>query len=118
MTPEAMMSTQEQQQKPTDQQKSVRKGVQGEAKPTRQAERKDEQTPPTAQTTATRTESFVFGIPQDGLTQKERQVPVDEPPPLPRNSELTFIGKPTPRPRDAWLLVHHVIIRLMRRRRE
>ncbi|HXS75645.1 MAG TPA: xanthine dehydrogenase family protein molybdopterin-binding subunit [Terracidiphilus sp.] len=99
MTPEAMI-VQEQQsegQKPKVQPKSVRKGVEGEAKPTRQAEHKDEQTPTAAQSTATRTETFVFGIPQDGLTEKQRQVPVDEPPPLPRNSELTFIGKPTPR---------------------
>src|SRR5215469_3663602 len=67
MTPESMIASQDQ-QKPNEQQKP-----------------------------ATRTEKFVFGIPQDGLSQKERQVPVDEPPPLPRNSELTFIGKPTPR---------------------
>ena len=44
-----------------------------------------------------RTESFVFGIPQNGLKQKERQVPLDEPPPLAANSELTYIGKPTVR---------------------
>ena len=97
MTPEAMIAAQEQQTKPNDQHKSIRKGVEGEAKPTRQAERKDEQTPPASQTTATHAQNFVFGIPQDGLTQKERQVPLDEPPPLRPNSELTFIGKPTPR---------------------
>ena len=28
-------------------------------------------------------ESFVFGIPQNGLQHKEREVPLDEPPPLP-----------------------------------
>ena len=44
-----------------------------------------------------RTENFVFGIPQNGLQQKQREVPVDEPPPLPANSELTYIGKPTQR---------------------
>ena len=44
---------------------------------------------------ATRTDSFVFGIPQIGLQQKQRDVPLDEPPPLPQNSELTYIGKPT-----------------------
>ena len=44
-----------------------------------------------------RTESFVFGIPQNGLQQKQREVPLDEPPPLPANSELTYIGKPTQR---------------------
>jgi xanthine dehydrogenase YagR molybdenum-binding subunit len=97
MTPEAMTAAQDQQPKPDDQHKSIRKGVEGEAKPTRQAERKDEQTPPANRSTATHAQNFVFGIPQDGLTQKERQVPLDEPPPLPPNSELTFIGKPTPR---------------------
>ncbi len=45
----------------------------------------------------TRTESFVWGIPQDGLQQKEREVRQDEPPPLPANAELTYIGKPTER---------------------
>jgi xanthine dehydrogenase YagR molybdenum-binding subunit len=44
-----------------------------------------------------RTESFVWGIPQNGLQQKEREVPLDEPPPLPSNAELTYIGKPTER---------------------
>ena len=45
----------------------------------------------------TRKESFVWGIPQDGLQQKEREVRQDEPPPLPANAELTYIGKPTER---------------------
>jgi xanthine dehydrogenase YagR molybdenum-binding subunit len=45
----------------------------------------------------TRTESFVWGIPQDGLQQKEREVRQDEPLPLPANAELTYIGKPTER---------------------
>jgi len=44
-----------------------------------------------------RTENFVFGIPQNGLQQKQREVSQDEPPPLPANSELTYIGKPTQR---------------------
>jgi xanthine dehydrogenase YagR molybdenum-binding subunit len=48
-------------------------------------------------TTPTRTESFVWGIPQNGLQQKEREVRQDEPPPLPVNAELTYIGKPTER---------------------
>jgi xanthine dehydrogenase YagR molybdenum-binding subunit len=47
--------------------------------------------------TSTRTESFVWGIPQNGLQHKEREVPQDEPPPLPPNAELTYIGKPTER---------------------
>src|SRR5271167_3671509 len=45
----------------------------------------------------TRTDNFVFGIPQNGLETKQREVPLDEPPPLPQNSELTYIGKPTQR---------------------
>ncbi len=28
----------------------------------------------------TRTDNFVFGIPQDGLQTKQREVPLDEPP--------------------------------------
>ena len=52
------------------------------------------QTPPAA---PSRKESFVWGIPQDGLQQKEREVRQDEPPPLPANAELTYIGKPTER---------------------
>jgi xanthine dehydrogenase YagR molybdenum-binding subunit len=46
---------------------------------------------------SSRKESFVWGIPQDGLQQKEREVRQDEPPPLPVNAELTYIGKPTER---------------------
>src|SRR3984957_12088634 len=44
-----------------------------------------------------RSETFVWGIPQNGLQEKQREVQLDEPPPLPRNSELTYIGKPTVR---------------------
>ena len=47
--------------------------------------------------TATRTESFVWGIPQNGLQHKDREVPQGEPPPLPANAELKYIGKPTER---------------------
>jgi xanthine dehydrogenase YagR molybdenum-binding subunit len=47
--------------------------------------------------TATRTESFVWGIPENGLQHKEREVAQDEPPPLPANAELKYIGKPTER---------------------
>jgi xanthine dehydrogenase YagR molybdenum-binding subunit len=59
----------------------------------------DTQTPsvPAQPQTATRSESFVFGIPQNGLERKQRQVSHDEPPPLGPNSELTYIGKPTVR---------------------
>jgi xanthine dehydrogenase YagR molybdenum-binding subunit len=46
---------------------------------------------------AKRTESFVFGIPQNGLEHKQREVLADEPPPLGPNSELMYIGKPTVR---------------------
>ena len=44
-----------------------------------------------------RTDSFLFGIPQLGLTRVERQVRADEPPPLPANVDLEYIGKPTQR---------------------
>src|ERR1700742_70893 len=47
--------------------------------------------------TATRTASVLFGIPQLGLTHVDRQVPVDEPPPLPENAKLKYVGKPTVR---------------------
>ncbi len=72
------------------------------AKPKSEGVQKEEQTPSTtaaaaAGETPTRTESFVFGIPQDGLTTKDRQVRLDEPPPLARNEDLTYIGKPTVR---------------------
>ena len=54
-------------------------------------------TPAEKTSTPTRTDSFVWGIPQNGLQRKEREVSQDEPPPLPANSELTYIGKPTER---------------------
>src|SRR5271163_1243428 len=44
-----------------------------------------------------RSDSFVFGIPQNGLEHKQRDVLLDEPPPLGPNSELMYIGKPTVR---------------------
>src|ERR1700723_3392791 len=44
-----------------------------------------------------RSDSFVFGIPQNGLEHKQRDVLLNEPPPLPPNSELMYIGKPTVR---------------------
>ena len=40
---------------------------------------------------------FPSGIASVGLGEIERQVPADEPPPLPPNSELAVIGKPVPR---------------------
>src|SRR3984957_3599422 len=44
-----------------------------------------------------RTDTFVWGIPQNGLIRKRREAPPEEPPPLPPNSELVYIGKPTER---------------------
>jgi xanthine dehydrogenase YagR molybdenum-binding subunit len=44
-----------------------------------------------------RSDNFVFGIPQNGLEHKQREVLLDEPPPLGPNSELMYIGKPTVR---------------------
>src|ERR1700761_2583050 len=46
---------------------------------------------------ATKTASVLFGIPQLGLTHVDRQVPLDEPPPLPENSALKYVGRPTVR---------------------
>jgi xanthine dehydrogenase YagR molybdenum-binding subunit len=51
----------------------------------------------TTSASPTRTDTFVWGIPQNGLQQKERVVSQDEPPPLPANAGLTYIGKPTER---------------------
>jgi len=95
MTPETSLA--QEQQSGATQEKSRAKGVQGEAKPTRDAEKKDAQTPSTAAqpNVPKRTDSFVWGIPQDGLQQKQREVPLDEPPPMPANADLTYIGKPT-----------------------
>jgi xanthine dehydrogenase YagR molybdenum-binding subunit len=45
----------------------------------------------------TRTDSFLFGIPQTGVSKIERQVPIDEPPPLAANADLKYVGKPTAR---------------------
>jgi xanthine dehydrogenase YagR molybdenum-binding subunit len=45
----------------------------------------------------TRTARFPSGIVSVGLADIERQVPLDEPPPLPPNAELAVIGKPIPR---------------------
>ncbi len=88
---------QAQEQAGAAQEKSRKKGVQGEAKPTRDAENKDAKTPPAKAIVPTRTESFVFGIPQNGLEHRERKVPLDEPPPLAANADLKYIGKPTER---------------------
>ena len=41
---------------------------------------------------------YPFGIASVGLGTVQRQVPSDEPPPLPPNSELSVIGKSFPRP--------------------
>ncbi len=68
------------------------------AKPKAEGVAQDEAKPSAAAAAIpTRTESFVFGIPQDGLTTKEREVALSEPPPLAQNAELTYIGKPTVR---------------------
>src|SRR3954454_18571970 len=81
------------------QEKAPEKGVQGESKPVRGAARKDQQTlsAHAEQQKPTRDQQVLFGIPQLGLSQVERKVPVDEPPPLPANNELRYIGKSTPR---------------------
>lgn len=85
------------QQQGASQEKSRAKGVEGEAKPTREVAKKDEQSAATKPAVPTRADHFVWGIPQNGLEQKQRHVPLHEPPPLAANAELTYIGKPTER---------------------
>ena len=46
----------------------------------------------------TRSETFPAGIVSAGLGSVARQIPADEPPPLPPNGELAVIGKSFPRP--------------------
>ena len=102
MTPEAMMldaaavEAVPQAQQNTD---NKDKSAQKVAKPKDPGVAKDDRKPSTAagHVEPTRTDSFVFGIPETGLGKKERQVALDEPPPLAQNSELTYIGKPTVR---------------------
>ncbi|MGO9459414.1 MAG: xanthine dehydrogenase family protein molybdopterin-binding subunit [Rhodomicrobium sp.] len=48
-------------------------------------------------TDETREETFPFGIAGVGLGEVKRQIPADEPPPLPPNAQLAVIGKPVPR---------------------
>jgi xanthine dehydrogenase YagR molybdenum-binding subunit len=85
----------------SQQTKSTAQGVKGEAAPVRTAQKSDQAAKPAAAVPAAseakRTDSFLFGIPQLGVTQVERQVPASEPPPMPANSELKYIGKDTPR---------------------
>ncbi len=45
-----------------------------------------------------RSETFPAGIASAGLGNVARQIPADEPPPLPPNNELAVIGKSFPRP--------------------
>ncbi len=46
---------------------------------------------------ALRNATFPFGIASVGIGTVQRQIPADEPPPLPPNAELTTIGKPIAR---------------------
>ena len=75
------------------------KSGQAVAKPKSEAVAKDAAKPSTtsANVGPTRTDTFVFGIPQIGLEQKQRTVALHEPPPLAPNAERTYIGKPTVR---------------------
>ncbi len=99
MAPETMLLEKLPQATQTGAAASKAPSGQAVAKPKTEGVAKDEQKPSVAAapTEPTRTDSFVFGIPQHGLEQKQRTVPLDEPPPLAPNSELTYIGKPTVR---------------------
>jgi xanthine dehydrogenase YagR molybdenum-binding subunit len=79
------------------QEKQRKEGVKGEPKPTRDAESSDAKKPPAKDIPQTKTASVLFGIPQLGLTHVDRQVPADEPPPLPENAKLKYVGHPTVR---------------------
>ncbi len=50
-----------------------------------------------AETGSMHTDTFPVGIVGVGLHGEQRQVSLDEPPPLPPNAELAVIGKPHPR---------------------
>jgi len=50
-----------------------------------------------AENSLMRTETFPVGIVGVGMHGEQRQVPVDEPPPLPANVELAVVGKSHPR---------------------
>jgi len=45
----------------------------------------------------TRTETCPAGIASAGISGVDRQIPLDEPPPLPPNAALSVIGRPVPR---------------------
>lgn len=81
--------------------KSTSAGAKGEAAPVHDTAKKDQAVkaaaPHAKPAHAKRTDKLAFGIPQLGVTQVERQVPVSEPPPMPVNAELQYVGKPTPR---------------------
>ena len=51
-----------------------------------------------------RHETFPFGIASAGLSEVDRLVPPDEPPPLPPNADLAVIGKAVPR-QNGWAKV-------------
>jgi CO/xanthine dehydrogenase Mo-binding subunit len=78
-----------------DTQKSKEKGIQGEAG----AVRKGDQESSAAAKPDSKQQEVLFGIPgsAEGVQKIERNVPPDEPPQLPPNSELKVIGKRVPR---------------------
>jgi xanthine dehydrogenase YagR molybdenum-binding subunit len=79
-----------QEQKPTE---AKQKAVEKEPKAVQKADDKAS----TAQKPGTRKESFKLGIIGAEMTTVERNVPTDEPPPLPPNAELKVIGRRIPR---------------------
>ncbi len=84
------------------QEKSPEQGKTGKDAPVHVPHKKDAHANPAAPpnkqaSVAKRTDSFLYGIPQLGLSRVERQVPLNEPPPMPANADLKYLGKPTPR---------------------
>ena len=80
-----------------DRAKSSQQGVKGESEPVRKTAKEDEPGQQGREASATRQQKVLFGIPQLGLTEINRTVPANEPPPLPANKDLTYIGHATPR---------------------
>src|SRR5581483_7010345 len=79
----------------TPQQKSEKEGIKDEAKPVQNKAQKSA----TAGQPETRSGEFLIGIAgsPEGVNKIERNVPSDEPPQLPPNSELKVVGKRVPR---------------------
>src|SRR5579884_1035418 len=83
-------------------QKNVGSGIKGESQHVKSQAQTPAQTQSANGNGGQRVETLPAGIAnarveQDGIEKVERAVPADQPPPLPVNADLTWIGKPVPR---------------------